>query len=75
MRILAVFLVIGIPIAGCSTTQYVATSQPFCAAVKTVCISKADQMSESTASQVEANNLGWAKVCKRRVVCKSTPTP
>lgn len=61
-------------LAGCTTpapVRYIPTSEPFCAAVQPVCISKDDQFTEPTAQQIEANNLGRAKVCKpKKVACK-----
>jgi len=60
-------------LSGCAkdppVVRVVPTSEPFCAAVQTVCISKDDQLTEPTAQQIEANNLGRAKVCKRSVKC------
>lgn len=57
-------------LAGCATpaptVRYIPTSEPFCAAVQTVCISKDDVLTEPTAQSIEANNLGRDKVCKRR---------
>jgi hypothetical protein len=67
----------GLLLAGCASAPkpvLVPTSEPFCRAVQTVCISKDDQLTEGTASQVEANNLGRAKVCKRQVAC-APPKP
>jgi hypothetical protein len=64
-------------LSGCASAPkpiLVPTSEPFCRAVHTVCISKDDQLTEGTASQVEANNLGRAKVCKRQVAC-APPKP
>ena len=62
-------------LAGCETVKYVPTSEPFCKAVQTVCISKDDSLSEGTAQQLEANNLGRARVCKKRVACAKEGTP
>ena len=59
-----IVVAIGLVLAGCETPKYVATSKPLCRAVQTVLISKDDQMTEGTASQIEANNLGRAKVCR-----------
>jgi hypothetical protein len=64
-------------LAGCETAapvRYIPTSEPFCRAVHTVCISREDALTEGTASQIEANNLGRAKVCKRQVAC-APPKP
>lgn len=61
-------------VAGC-TTKYVATPKPFCAAVTPVCVSKDDQLTEETASQIEANNLGSASACKKRVRCEKDSGP
>lgn len=52
-------------LAGCSSGQIAVTAEPLCAAVAHVCVSKADQLTEGTAVQIEANNLGRAKVCPR----------
>lgn len=63
---------IAIFLSGCNTpapVRYIPTSEPFCKAVQTVCISKDDVLTEPTAQQVEANNLGRDKVCKRKVAC------
>ena len=59
-------------LAGCGqTVKYVPTAAPFCKAVQPVCIDKDDVLTEPTASQVEANNLGMTKVCKvKKNVCK-----
>lgn len=74
MRRTCTYIVLAMALAGCETAKpvrYIPTSEPFCAAVQTVCISKDDVLTEPTAQQVEANNLGRAKVCKpKKVVCK-----
>lgn len=55
-------------LSGCAATErVVATAEPFCEAVKPVCHSRDDRLTEGTASQIEANNLGWPKVCKSSV--------
>jgi hypothetical protein len=64
MRAILIFLEL-LLLAGCSSTQYVATAKPFSRAVKTVCIDKADQLTEATASQIEANNLALSKIYQR----------
>lgn len=62
MRVL--FLaVIALALAGCETTKYVPTGGPFCKAAQPVLISKDDQLTEGTASQIEANNLGLSRAC------------
>jgi hypothetical protein len=58
---------------GCAQTQYVATAKPFSRSVKQVCISKTDQITEGTASQIEANNLALSKLYGSRVACKKSP--
>ena len=70
-RISAITLAVSL-LAGCGETKYIPTSAPFCKAVAPVCISKDDVLTEDTATQVEANNLGMTKVCKvRKNMCKS----
>ena len=64
--IFAIVIGLGLLLGGCAQTKYVATSEPFCAAVKTLCVSKDDKITEDTASDMEANNLGRAKICKKR---------
>jgi hypothetical protein len=73
----AIFVfVFALAVTGCApTVKYVPTSQPFCAAVQAVCISKDDKMTEGTATQIEANNLGHARVCKKRVACNKQGKP
>ena len=68
----AIFVLLFAPLAGCATpTKYVATSVPLCAAVKPVCISKDDVLTEGTATGIEANNLGITRVCKvKKTICK-----
>lgn len=73
MRTLALIALAALMLAGCETTKYVPTSAPFCKAVQTVCISKDDTLTEGTASQVEANNLGHAKVCPTKKIDCSKP--
>ena len=48
---------------GCAS-QLVATAEPFCDAAKPVCISRADILTEGTASQIEKNNAGLQEICK-----------
>lgn len=48
---------------GCASESIVATAEPFCAAVKHVCISRDDRLTEGTAQQLEANNLGRKPIC------------
>lgn len=63
LRKLALVLCGLVPLAGCATGTIVATAEPFCAAVAHVCISRDDRLTEGTAVQVEANNLGRGKIC------------
>lgn len=49
--------------SGCAKDIIVATAEPLCEAVQHVCISRDDRLTEGTATQLEANNLGRAKVC------------
>ncbi len=55
-------------LCGCETpkqvVRYVPTSEPFCAAVKRVCIDKDDVFTPPTATQLKANEAGRSKVCK-----------
>lgn len=71
----AILLVV---LSGCAPNapppRLIPTSEPFCQAVQTVCISKDDQLTEPTAQSLEANNLGRDKVCKRKVTCQQ-PKP
>ena len=69
---LAGFAALALILAGCAAqTKYVPTAAPLCKAVQPVCIDKDDVLTEPTASQIEANNLGMTKVCKvRKNVCK-----
>lgn len=57
-------------LGACSKEVPVATSKPFCRAVKPVCISKDDVLTDGTATQIEANNLGHRSVCGRPPKCK-----
>lgn len=60
---LASLLAVLVLLSGCAQERIVATAEPLCAAVAHVCISRADVLSEGTAQQIEANNLGRGKVC------------
>lgn len=62
----AVFVLFG----GCAKEVPVATSKPFCRAMKNVCISNDDVLTERTASQIEANNLGHKRLCGTPPPCK-----
>lgn len=68
-------------LAACSTPQpqikYVPIAGPLCEAVKTTCINKDDQFTESTAAKIEANNLGRAKICPAQPEdrCKTKKPP
>ena len=73
--VFAIVIGLGLLLSGCAQTKYVATPEPFCAAVKTLCVSKDDKITDDTASDMEANNLGRAKICKKRPEddCKKNP--
>jgi hypothetical protein len=60
-------------LCGCATprTVVIATSKPFCDAVKHVCISASDVLTEPTAQQIEGNNLGRAPICGPPPRCKN----
>ena len=64
-------------LAGCvkdaPPPRYIPTAEPFCQAMHTVCVSKDDQLTEGTASQVEANNLGRQSLIKKKV-CRPRET-
>ncbi|MEQ1652931.1 MAG: hypothetical protein ABL897_10615 [Hyphomicrobium sp.] len=51
-------------LTGCSHDSIVVTAEPLCGSITTVCISKADKLSEGTATQIEANNLARTAICK-----------
>lgn len=58
-------------LSGCAgTPAVIADARPFCAAVTPVCISKDDVLTEETARQIEANNLGRAAICGRPRKCR-----
>lgn len=58
-------------LSGCAKEVVaIADARPFCAAVKPVCISKDDVLTEGTASQIEANNLGRASICGKPPKCR-----
>lgn len=63
-------------LSGCATPSIVATVEPVCRAVRHTCVSRADQLTEGTASQIEANNLARLRLCKdeRRDPCKAVRT-
>lgn len=50
---------------GCAKT-FVATAGPSCRALQTVIIDNDDQLVESTAQQIEANNLARDRLCGKR---------
>jgi hypothetical protein len=57
--------------AGCASKVVpIADSRPFCGAVKHVCIDRDDVLTEMTATQIEANNLGRAPICGKPKPCK-----
>lgn len=71
MRTALAIAALALLLAGCETTKYVVDSTPLCRAVKPVCISKDDVLTEGTATGIEANNLGITRVCKiKKTVCK-----
>jgi len=55
-------------LSGCATTP-VATVDPFRTALRDVCISSQDQLSEPTAQQIEANNLALRRMLSRGSQC------
>ena len=64
-------------LSGCASTP-VATVEPFRGAVRDVCISNDDVLTERTAQQIEANNLALRRMFRRGSQCpKPTgkPTP
>lgn len=61
--LLAVVLSAATLCGACETTKIVGTAEPFCEAVKHVCVSKADTLTPSTARQVLANNMGRKPLC------------
>ena len=66
-------------LSACSSTP-VATVEPFRTAVRDVCISRDDKLTERTASQIEANNLALRKMLERGSQCpkatgKKAPEP
>lgn len=50
--------------------KVVATVKPVCPVVKPVCIGKDDVLTDATAHQLEANELGRAKLCGPPPKCK-----
>lgn len=50
-------------LSGCAREIIVATAEPLCEAVAHVCIAREDRLTEGTAVQIEANNLGRGRVC------------
>ena len=50
-------------LSGCAKETLVATAEPLCEAVQHVCISRSDVLTEGTAQQIEANNLGRRRIC------------
>lgn len=65
--LLLILVFVLVLLAGCGT---VATVAPVCGAMRTVYISKADVLTEQTASTIEGNNLAYATLCGH-----STPKP
>jgi hypothetical protein len=61
-------------LAGCASPApvIIPTTEPFCAAVQPICISRDDQLTEGTGQQIEADNLARAKLCKKLVRCSAT---
>lgn len=60
---LAALLCALVLLSGCGHDDIAVTAEPFCQAVVHVCISREDQLTDGTAQQIEANNLGRDKVC------------
>ncbi|MGL4396606.1 MAG: hypothetical protein ACRCS9_08720 [Hyphomicrobium sp.] len=65
------------PLAGCSSTP-VATVKPVTIALRDVCVSRDDLLTESTAQAIEANNLALRKL-KGKSTCpkpsRAAPPP
>lgn len=61
-------------LAGCASTKpkVVVTAKPVCPVVRPVCIGKDDVLTEETAQQIEANELGRSKLCGPAPKCKSS---
>lgn len=55
-------------LSGCSSTP-VATVEPFRTALKDVCVSREDHLTEGTAQRIEANNLALRKMLDRPSQC------
>lgn len=55
---------------GCAK-EVVVTAEPLCAAVRNVCISRDDKLTEGTASQIEANNLARRRLCGKPPSCRT----
>lgn len=50
--------------------RVVVSAKPVCPVVKPVCIGKDDVLTEETAQQIEANELGRTKLCGPPPRCK-----
>ena len=71
LRKRALLLCAPVLLCGCaSKPAVIASSRPFCKAVTNVCISKDDVLTDDTATQIEGNNLGRAKVCGKPKACR-----
>jgi hypothetical protein len=74
MKPLKLALLLSVPalLGACaSTPAVIATSKPFCPAIKHVCIDKHDVLTEPTATQIEGNNLARARLCGKPPNCKA----
>ena len=70
LKHVSLLLVLGL-LSGCASKPVViATSQPLCKAVKHECISKDDELTEGTATQIEGNNLARERLCGKPPKCK-----
>lgn len=51
--------------------KVVVSVKPVCPVVRPVCIGKDDVLTEKTATQLEANELGRSKLCGKPPKCKA----
>lgn len=74
-KMLRALLIVPVLLSGCASTP-VATVEPFRTAMRDVCVSRDDALTERTAQQVEANNLALRKLLSRGSQCpKPTGKP
>lgn len=66
--------IIAATVSGCAMFEkekVVVSVKPVCPVVRPVCIGKDDVLTEKTATQLEANELGRSKLCGKPPKCKA----